>query len=177
MEQRAAAGALRTAEEWDLVKRVQSGALAGRPPGKRRGRPAKTAAPAKAAGGNGWPVRFSEGASSEIHVRMGRLKSGLIMNTPEAALEAWKLYIEQESWYSPERENLVVMVLNVRLELMGWALCGIGTANECLACPRDILRPVVASGAFHCHTSQYRNQLQNSGCELSNGSCGVFKMA
>lgn len=47
-----------------------------------------------------------------------------------------------------EKEHLVVLMLDTKLNLKGHVFVSIGTLNECLASPREIFRPLIV-GACH----------------------------
>lgn len=50
--------------------------------------------------------------------------------------------------YRDGQEQMIVVMLDTRLNLAGWLIVSLGTINECMAEPRDILRPVLISNAF-----------------------------
>ena len=77
---------------------------------------------------------------------------------PEEAAEYWHEVIEERSWFHQTREHVVTLLLDNRRNIVGHHLVSIGTLNECLAHPRDILGPVLCGAAqffilMHNHPS------------------------
>ena len=72
----------------------------------------------------------------------------LSLDSPEAVASAWRDEIASKPWYDPEKEHMVVFVLNTRYRLKGWHLASLGTVNESMCHPREILRPVVVAAGY-----------------------------
>lgn len=70
------------------------------------------------------------------------------MDAPEKCLEFWNAVIATQPDHEPEKESVVVVLLNTRLTPLGWNRVSLGTVNESHAHPREVLRPVIASAAF-----------------------------
>jgi len=70
------------------------------------------------------------------------------VSSPEEAAAYWHEVVEARSWFQPSREHVVTLLLNSRMHLSGHHLVSIGTLNECMAHPRDILGPVLCGAAF-----------------------------
>lgn len=47
-----------------------------------------------------------------------------------------------------DKENLVVLVLDTKLKIKGWNLVSIGSINETVAQPREVLRPVIIASGY-----------------------------
>ena len=95
------------------------------------------------------PIKYLVGSTARINVTCVNYNScGFILDTPERLLEFWKTIISEQPDHQHEKENVVVVMLNTRMRPYAWHLVSIGTVNECSAHPREILRPVVASGAY-----------------------------
>ena len=95
------------------------------------------------------PIKYLVGSTARINVTCVNDNScGFILDTPERLLEFWKTIISEQPDHQHEKENVVVVMLNTRMRPYAWHLVSIGTVNECSAHPREILRPVVASGAY-----------------------------
>lgn len=69
-------------------------------------------------------------------------------DTPERLEAFWHGIVAAEPDHEPEKENMVVVMLNTRLRPIAWNRVSIGTVNECSAHPREVLRPVIAAGAY-----------------------------
>ena len=70
------------------------------------------------------------------------------IDTPEKCLEFWTSVIATQADHEPDKESLVVVLLNTRLTPLGWHRVSLGTVNESHAHPREVLRPVIAGAAF-----------------------------
>ena len=70
------------------------------------------------------------------------------MDSPELAFEYWQDVICEAEWFSSCKEHLVVLLLNTRHNIEGHALVSIGTLNESLGHPREILSPVICGAAY-----------------------------
>ena len=70
------------------------------------------------------------------------------VDSPELAYAYWQDVIREADWFSSCKEHLVVLILNTRHNIEGHSLVSIGTLNESLAHPREILAPVLCGGAY-----------------------------
>ena len=70
------------------------------------------------------------------------------VDSPELAYAYWQEVIREAGWFHENKEHLVVLLLNTRHNIDGHSLVSIGTLNELLAHPREILSPVVCGGAY-----------------------------
>jgi len=70
------------------------------------------------------------------------------IDTPEKAYQYWQATITKADWYCEAKEHLVVLLLNARHNIEGFNLVSIGTINESLAHPREILAPVICGAAY-----------------------------
>jgi DNA repair protein RadC len=70
--------------------------------------------------------------------------------SPDEAVKYWKDNIENKDWYDPEREMLIVLVVNTRFRILGHSIVSIGTLNESICHNRDIFRPVIALAGYGC---------------------------
>ena len=82
----------------------------------------------------------------------------LICETPDHAAEYWRMHIASHSYFDPERECLVVLLLNVRKRVKGHQLLTIGTMDTMLVHPREVFRAAIVSCAsaivlMHNHPS------------------------
>lgn len=80
------------------------------------------------------------------------------MDTPEKCHEMWQKYVAVQPDHEPEKETLVVFLLNARLAPFAWHRVSLGGASETSAHPREILRPAIAANAhgfvlMHNHPS------------------------
>ena len=70
------------------------------------------------------------------------------LDSPESVVAAWHAQVATSPWFDPEKEHMVVFVLNTRYQLKGWSLVSMGSLNESMAHPREILRPVLVAAGF-----------------------------
>lgn len=80
------------------------------------------------------------------------------LQTPEDSVAYWKEVIEKQPWHTPLKECVVTVLLTKRKRIMGHNLVSIGTESASLISIREVLAPVVASGAssfvfMHSHPS------------------------
>jgi hypothetical protein len=79
-------------------------------------------------------------------------------DTPERAAEYWQLHVQTNPYFDPERECLVVVILNTRRRVKGHQLVTIGTLDSLLVHPREVFRGAVIANAaaivlMHNHPS------------------------
>jgi DNA repair protein RadC len=67
---------------------------------------------------------------------------------PENLFRFWREIIATQPDYEPDKETLVVVLMTSRLRPYAWHRVSLGTVNECSAHPREIMRPVIAGGAY-----------------------------
>ena len=81
-----------------------------------------------------------------------------LCDTPEQAVEYWKIHVTKNPYYDPVRECFVVLMLNTRRRVRGHQLVSIGTLDTVLVHPRDVFRVAVIANAsalvlLHNHPS------------------------
>jgi len=69
-------------------------------------------------------------------------------DTPEALLRFWAEVIAAQPEHEPDKETVVVVMMNTRLRPYAWHRVSLGSVSECTAYPREIFRPVIAAGAY-----------------------------
>jgi DNA repair protein RadC len=79
-------------------------------------------------------------------------------DTPERAVEYWRLHIATAPYFNPECECFVVLILNTRRRVKGHHLVSIGTMDTILVHAREVFRTAVVAGAsavvlMHNHPS------------------------
>lgn len=82
----------------------------------------------------------------------------IILDTLDKVLAYWDEHITCCDLYDPSKEMLVVIPITARLTPNGWHIVSIGSLNETVAHPREVLRPCIiepASGfiVIHNHPS------------------------
>jgi len=80
-------------------------------------------------------------------VREDRLKHDLT-DTPERAYEFWKPVIAAQPDFEPDKETVVVVLLDTKLRPYAWHRVSLGTVNEANCHPREVFRPLIAGGAY-----------------------------
>lgn len=79
-------------------------------------------------------------------------------DTPDKAVEYWRMHIVTSPQFNPECECMVVILLNTRRKVKGHQLLSIGTMDTILVHPREVFRAAVVSAAaavvlMHNHPS------------------------
>jgi DNA repair protein RadC len=82
----------------------------------------------------------------------------LICETPQQAVDYWRLHIATAPHFNPECECLAVLILNTRKRVKGHQIVTHGTMDTVLVHPREVFRcAIVASAAciavMHNHPS------------------------
>ena len=69
------------------------------------------------------------------------------LDTPEAVATFWREVVAAQPDHEPDKESLVVVLLTARLHPFAWHRVSLGTVNETVAHPREILRPAIVAAA------------------------------
>lgn len=94
-------------------------------------------------------IKYRPGTTNRIVITSVREDAcSITADTPENLLRFWREVIATQPDHEPDKESVVVVMLNARLRPHAWHRVALGTVNECGAHPREILRPVVAAGAY-----------------------------
>ena len=80
--------------------------------------------------------------------RVAEAGASFRIGDPESAHRYWQTHVETRPWFQPNKEHLVTLFLNTRYNVEGHNLVSIGSLNETVAHPREILAPVICSGSF-----------------------------
>jgi len=68
--------------------------------------------------------------------------------SPEKIAAAWESHVTTAGWYGADREHLVAFGMDTRHNITELFLIAIGSLNECIAHPREIMRPAVIAGCY-----------------------------
>lgn len=90
-------------------------------------------------------------------VSLSESSDKIVFDGPEKVWEVWDS-IKAAPWFDYEKECLVVVALDTKNKTKGFFLISIGTVNQTMAHPREILKPVIVSSAaafvlIHNHPS------------------------
>lgn len=82
----------------------------------------------------------------------------LLCDTPEKAVEYWRLHVATSTYFRPEYECMVVLLLNTRRRVKGHELLTMGTRDSLLVDIAQTFRSAVVAGAsaivlMHNHPS------------------------
>ena len=95
-------------------------------------------------------------------VKLQRLRECQVENplleTPDRAVEFWRENVPAASWFDADTETLVVLLLNSRRRIIGFARVASGTLDTCLMHPREVFKTAIVQGAaaiiiLHNHPS------------------------
>jgi DNA repair protein RadC len=93
--------------------------------------------------------RYRPGTTNRITVTSVREDACTITtDTPENLLKFWREIIATQADHEPDKESVVVVMMNTRLRPYAWHRVSLGTVNECSGHPREIFRPIIAAGAY-----------------------------
>ena len=93
--------------------------------------------------------KYRSGSTNRITVTSVREDPCTISgDTPENLCRYWHEIIANQPDHEPDKESVVVVMLNARLRPYAWHRVSLGTVNESLALPREVFRPVIAAGAY-----------------------------
>ena len=81
-------------------------------------------------------------------IRIGEPAPTCKCEVPENAIKYWHEKIAKTDFFDSEKETLVVICLNAKLNVIGHNIVSIGTINETIAHPRDIMRPVIINNSY-----------------------------
>ena len=81
-----------------------------------------------------------------------------LCDTPERAVDYWRVHITAHPHFNPECECFVVLHLNTRRRIRGHNLVSTGTLDTILVHPREVFRTAIAANAsalilMHNHPS------------------------
>jgi DNA repair protein RadC len=79
-------------------------------------------------------------------------------DTPDKAVEYWRLHVQTGPYFNPECECLVVLLLNTRRRVKGHQYLTMGTQDTLLVHPREVFRAAIIAAAaalviMHNHPS------------------------
>ena len=70
-----------------------------------------------------------------------------LCDTPERAVDYWRLHIVQHPAFSPDVECFAVLLLNTRRRVIGHHLVSVGTLDTILVHPREVYRVAITAAA------------------------------
>jgi DNA repair protein RadC len=95
------------------------------------------------------PPKYRLGNTSRITVTCVREDAcSITTDTPENLLKFWQEIIATQPDHEPDKESVVVVMMNTRLRPFAWHRVSLGTVSESHCHPREILRPVLTAGAY-----------------------------
>ena len=93
--------------------------------------------------------RFRPGNTNRITVTSVREDACTITtDTPENLLKFWQEIIATQPDHEPDKESVVVVMMNTRLRPFAWHRVSLGTVSESHCHPREIFRPVIAFASY-----------------------------
>ena len=99
--------------------------------------------------GNMKAPRYRPGNTNRITVTSVREDACTITtDTPENLLRFWQEIIATQPDHEPDKESVVVVMMNTRLRPYAWHRVSLGTVSESHCQPREVFRPVIAAGAY-----------------------------
>lgn len=80
------------------------------------------------------------------------------LSSPIDILRYWRVHIASDPTIEDYKEQLLVVAIDTRMNVIGHHIVSVGTVDQCLLFVRDVLRPVLVAGAkrfvlMHNHPS------------------------
>jgi len=66
---------------------------------------------------------------------------------PEKVAAYWREFVATSPYYDPDKEQLVVILLNTRRKVIGHSIVALGTLDSVIVHPRDVFRPAIMGNA------------------------------
>jgi DNA repair protein RadC len=85
------------------------------------------------------------------HVRasyVGERPPSFAMATPDLVTTYWFANVAHHPFFDSDKEHLAVMLLNTKFLCVGWNMVSIGSLNESIAHPREVVRPAIVAAAY-----------------------------
>lgn len=81
-----------------------------------------------------------------------------LISRADLARDFWENVVTGASWFDPEKEMVVVLVMNRKNRVVGWNLVSLGSMTASIVHPREVLRAVLVGGGagfmlMHNHPS------------------------
>jgi len=93
--------------------------------------------------------RYRPGNTSRITVTSVREDAcAITTDTPENLLKFWMEIIARQPDHEPDKESVVVVMMNTRLRPYAWHRVSLGTVSESHCLPREVFRPVISVSAY-----------------------------
>ncbi len=67
--------------------------------------------------------------------------------TPEAVYDYYLNFIQKASWFDIDKECLVILCLDNRLQIKNFVLISLGGMNQTICHPREIFKPAIVNSA------------------------------
>lgn len=91
-------------------------------------------------------IKYSFGEFRIISVREPTPR--VLAETPQISFDYWMANVKTAPAFQDEKEHLVIVLLNTKLETIGWNLVALGSLNECTCSPREVLRTALIGNAY-----------------------------
>jgi DNA repair protein RadC len=93
--------------------------------------------------------RYRPGNTSRITVTsVSEDACTITTDTPENLYRFWQEIIARQPDHEPDKESVVVVMMNTRLRPFAWHRVSLGTVSESHCHPREVVRPVLVAGAY-----------------------------
>jgi len=94
----------------------------------------------------------------QSRIQEGEQSEPFQVSYPEDILKFWEETIENQEWYNPQKEQIINLLLNSKLQIKAWDLVSIGNLTEAILHPREVFRPAILAAAryillIHNHPS------------------------
>lgn len=86
------------------------------------------------------------------------LATPVVADNPYALRNFWSRNVARAPWFDPQKEHVITVIFDTQFRAVAFSLVSVGSLNEALAHPREVLRPVIdhaghAFAVMHNHPS------------------------
>jgi DNA repair protein RadC len=97
------------------------------------------------------PITAQYPVGKSARVKVATVREDVVAyntDSPEMLYKFWNDVVATQPDYEDDKESLIVVLMTTRLRPYAWHRVSLGTMSECLAHPREIMRPVIVGGAY-----------------------------
>lgn len=70
-----------------------------------------------------------------------------LAETPQKIATFLRENVPASSWFDPDKEAFIAILLNTRTRIIGFNLVSLGILDQCIVHPREVFRPAIVAAA------------------------------
>lgn len=70
------------------------------------------------------------------------------LSGPDEVYDFLSVRVHESLRYNPDVENLIIILLNAHMKMIGWEVISNGTLDTLLVHPREVFKPAIVTGAY-----------------------------